>query len=122
MAGLDKLEANWAVRELKTTKVHMENLIKSKKRIVFSEDLPAIEEYFNFAALNCEVESYSQRQSFKKLFPTIYALRNKGISMNQITDLLNQSGFSLKLSTVRDYYRTYRTEYMAAQNSLTQSS
>ena len=65
MAGLDKLEANWAVRELKTTKVHMKNLIKSKKRIVFSEDLPAIEEYFNFAALNCEVESYSQRQSLK---------------------------------------------------------
>lgn len=68
-------------------------------------DFSTAEEVLKSAAIFIVPEDQTQRQAFEKLMPHLYVLRNKGCSILQLTDLLNQCGFSLQPSTVRDYYR-----------------
>ena len=60
-------------------------------------DFFTAEEVLKSAAIFIVPEDQTQRQAFEKLIPHLYVLRNK--------DLLNQCGFNLQPSTVRDYYR-----------------
>jgi hypothetical protein len=50
----------------------------------------------------------TQRKAFKKMVPTIFAVRKKtGATFQEITTLFNKCGFALKQSTVRSYYAQF---------------
>ena len=67
--------------------------------------LEKAEEMLKSAAVHIVPEFETQKKAFEKLIPQLYVLRNKGCSIQQLTGLLNQCGFDLQPSTVRDYFR-----------------
>jgi hypothetical protein len=73
-------------------------------RRVSSVDAMAVREALVSASQLLEPEDRTQRQLFKTFMPELFVLRSKGISFNQLTALLNESGFKMKCSTVRAYY------------------
>lgn len=68
-------------------------------------------EVLKAAAVLLEPDDATQRRAFGQLMPYLYVLRNKGCSWTQLTQLLNQCGFRLQMSTVRCYY----SEMLAAR-------
>lgn len=67
-------------------------------------DAEAAREGLKQAYYLLEPADRSQRQTFKKLMPEIYALRKEGFSFQQLSELLNSFNVRLQPSTVRSYY------------------
>ena len=70
------------------------------------------------AALLMVPADQGQRAAFERLMPRLYILKEKGFSIFQITELLNQSGFKLQPSTVRIYYNELLAKRMDQCQSL----
>ena len=70
------------------------------------------------AALLMVPADQGQRAAFERLMPRLYILKEKGFSILQITELLNQSGFKLQPSTVRIYYNELLAKRMDQCQSL----
>ncbi|CAN7780640.1 hypothetical protein LJR296_007977 [Cupriavidus necator] len=51
-----------------------------------------------------EPDQVTQRQAFKRLMPSLRAMRELGCSWEQLGKLLTQCHITLKASTVRAYY------------------
>lgn len=75
------------------------------QRKLSSEDYSSAEILLEAAAFLMTPADQGQRAAFERLMPHLYVLKEKGCSIAQITNLLNQSGFKLQPSTVRVYYR-----------------
>ncbi len=82
-----------------------------------SADFSFAEGLLETASLVIIPEDQGQREAFERLMPHLYVLRNKGCSIPQITNLLNQAGFKLQPSTVRIYYN----EILATRMDMCQS-
>ena len=80
-----------------------ENVGKTRHRMTASDSITA-REVLSFAVQSIEPGDRSQRQLFKELMPDLYVLRMKGFCFGQLTTLLNNCGFMIKISTVRTYY------------------
>ena len=70
------------------------------------------------AALLMIPADQGQHAAFERLMPRLYILKEKGFSILQITELLNQSGFKLQPSTVRIYYNELLAKRMDQCQSL----
>ena len=70
------------------------------------------------AALLMVPADQGQRAAFERLMPRLYILKEKGFSILQITELLNQSGFKLQPATVRIYYNELLAKRMDQCQSL----
>lgn len=77
---------------------------RSRRLRVSGNDFAAMQEILAAAALLITPEDQTQRQSFAKMMPELYVLRDKGCSFEQITTLLNRCGLRLQPSTVKNYY------------------
>lgn len=95
MKGVEKDSLNkkeWAARP-----AHLHRITDVEVRVA--------REVLQLAFYALEPSDLTQRQTFSKLMPTIYVLRNKqGYTFKQITSLLEQCGFKLTPSSVRVYY------------------
>jgi hypothetical protein len=67
-------------------------------------DIGIAEEVFKNALHLLIPEDAKQRKVFESLMPYLFVLRNKGCSWEQLTSLLNECGFKLQPSTVRNYF------------------
>ena len=76
----------------------------NKQKRVSETDYSSLEELFKAAALLLVPDNQSQHQTFLRLMPYIYVVRNRGCSFVQIANLLAQCNLSLQPSTVKDYY------------------
>jgi hypothetical protein len=67
-------------------------------------DIGIAEQVFKNALHLLIPEDAKQRKVFESLMPYLFVLRNKGCSWEQLTTLLNECGFKLQPSTVRNYF------------------
>lgn len=75
-------------------------------------DIEQAKKNFERALLTTVGEDYAERRSMEMLMPEIFALRNKGFSLEQIMPLMVQSGTKLKISAVRIYYNEMLANYI----------
>lgn len=77
-----------------------------------SDDFSTAEAVLKAAALLIVPDNQTQKQAFDRLMPHLYALRNRGCSIEQITSLLANLNFKLQPSAVRVYFAEGLAERM----------
>lgn len=75
---------------------------------VSAADLTTAKEMFEAATLLVSPDHYTQRQAFGELMPHLFMLQSNGWSWQQLTKLVNDSGFKLASSTVRRYFEEFK--------------
>lgn len=71
---------------------------------ITAPDMHVAQELLDDAAATLAPDDQTQRKAFEALMPSMFVLRNKGVSWAQLTALLSKAGFHLQQSTVRTYY------------------
>ena len=77
-----------------------------------SDDFSTAEAVLKAAALLIVPDNQTQKQAFDRLMPHLYALKNRGCSIEQITSLLGDLNFKLQPSAVRVYFAEGLAERM----------
>jgi hypothetical protein len=85
------------------TKLKMKN-IRVNQKFLLGSDSTVAQAVFECAAETVGPDALSQRKALGPLVPSITALRVKGVSWKQITELLVKCGFKLTENTARVYY------------------
>lgn len=67
-------------------------------------DLAAARDVLALAILTIDPDEALERQQFVALMPELHALRQKGVSFEDLASLLNKAGCRFSSSTVRTYY------------------
>lgn len=75
---------------------------------VSAADLATAKEVFEAATFLVSPDHYTQRQAFGELMPHLFILQGNGWSWQQLTKLVNDSGFKLASSTVRRYFEEFK--------------
>lgn len=76
-------------------------------------DVVVVEEALRLAAVTMKPDELSGRQLINRLMPSLYALRKKGFSFNQLTKVLNDAiggAAKLQVATVKAYYNEFILE------------
>lgn len=71
---------------------------------VASSDFATAAEFLSAAAFLVVPENQTQRQAFRDLMPQLFVLRSKGVSFEELANLLRRCGLNLQTSGVRRYY------------------
>jgi hypothetical protein len=82
-------------------------------RRISSSDFSIAEAFLQAAALLLVPDEQTQHQAFLKLIPYLFVLRKNGYTFLQLTKLLTDIGFKLKLPTVKNYYNKALPKHMA---------
>jgi hypothetical protein len=106
-----EFEALWLWNKIfiKTIFISNQNQMATKKRSgplhrLSSSDFLSAQMFLETAVFLVVPDEQTQHQSFLKLMPYLFVLKNNGCTFPQLTKLLTEIGFKLKPSSVKNYY------------------